>query len=30
MLPPWAESAAQGAGILLESDLGSYSSRLIF
>ena len=27
---PWAETAAQGAGDLLESALGSYSSRLLF
>ena len=27
---PWAETASQGAGALLESALGSYSSRLLF
>ena len=27
---PWAETAVQGAGNLLEQALGSYSSRLIF
>ena len=27
---PWAETAAQGSGHLLESALGSYSSRLLF
>ena len=29
-LSPWAETAASGAGHLLESALGSYSSRLLF
>ena len=30
LITTWAETAAQGSGNLLESALGSYSSRLLF